>query len=117
MRPPMSEKEIVEVFVRVQEPKYYDRIMLLVGAKFAEIVKIGETIEDGLKSGKIVRVAASPRSSGLLKNKREEITTVSYRGRKTFRSSSYSQGRSQPSQNSHQARYPQASHPKYPPIY
>ena len=44
----MTEKGIVEVFMRVQEPEYYDRIMLLVGAKFTEIVKIGETIEDGL---------------------------------------------------------------------
>ncbi|XP_049345800.1 uncharacterized protein LOC125810336 [Solanum verrucosum] len=63
VRPPMSEKEIVEVFVRVQEPEYYDRIMLLVGAKFAEIVKVGETIEDGLRTGKIARVAALPGSS------------------------------------------------------
>ena len=67
IRPHMSEKEIVEVFLRVQEPEYYDRIMLLVGAKFAEIVKVGETIKDGLRTGKIARVAASPGSSGLLK--------------------------------------------------
>ena len=49
VRPPMSEKQIVEIFVRMQDPEYYDRIMLLVGVKFAEIVKIGETIEDNLK--------------------------------------------------------------------
>ena len=42
MRPPMTEKEIVEVFVRVQEPEYYYRIILLIRAKFAEIVKVGE---------------------------------------------------------------------------
>ena len=53
VRPQMIEKEIVEVFVRVQELEYYDRIILLIGAKFAEIVKVGETIEDGLKSRKI----------------------------------------------------------------
>ena len=41
--------------------------MLFIGAKFVEIVKIADTIEDGLKSGKIARVAASPGSSGLLK--------------------------------------------------
>nr|XP_010312387.1 uncharacterized protein LOC104644419 [Solanum lycopersicum] len=79
VRPPMTEKEIVEVFVRVQEPEYYDRIMLLVGAKFAEIVKVGETIEDGLKSGKIARVSASPGSSGLIKKRREEVAASSYR--------------------------------------
>ena len=48
----MTEKEIVEVFMCVQEMEYYNRIMLLLGAKFVEIGKIGETIEDGLKSGK-----------------------------------------------------------------
>ena len=56
----MFKKEIIEVFVRVQELEYYDRIMLLVRAMFVELVKICETIEDGLKSGKIARVAASP---------------------------------------------------------
>ena len=44
MRPHMSEDEIIEVFVRMKEREYYDRIMLLVGAKFAEIVKIDKTI-------------------------------------------------------------------------
>ena len=33
--------------------------MLLIGEKFAEVVKICETIEDGLKTGKIACVAAS----------------------------------------------------------
>ena len=44
-------------------------LFVLVGAKFAEIVRIGETIEDDLKSKKITCVAASPRSSCLLKTK------------------------------------------------
>ena len=67
VRLPMSEKEIVEFFVRVQEPEYYDRILLLVLAKFIEIVKVGETIEDDLKSGKVARVATSLGSSVCLK--------------------------------------------------
>ena len=44
--------------------------MLLNGAKFAEIVKVGEIIEDGLKTGKIVSVASLNGSSGLLKKKK-----------------------------------------------
>ena len=31
VRPPMTEKEIVEVFVQVQKPGYYDRVILLIG--------------------------------------------------------------------------------------
>lgn len=54
------------------------------GAKFADIVKIGETIEYGLKTGQIACVAASPGSSGSLKKKREHIAAVSYEGNKTL---------------------------------
>ena len=106
----MTEKEIVEVFVRVQEPEYYDRIILLIGAKFAEIVKVGETIEDVLKSGKIARVFASPGSSGLMRKKREEVVAISYGGRKTPRNSSRPQVHSKIPQKSHQAYHPQSNH-------
>ena len=79
----MTEKEIVEVFVRVQEPEYYDRIILFIGAKFTAIVKVGETIEDGLKSEKIARVSVSPGSFGLVRKKREEVAAISYEGKKS----------------------------------
>ena len=59
--------------------------MLLVGEKFAEIVKTGETIEDGLKTGKITRFAASPGSSSLLMKKREDVSNVFSEGRKTHK--------------------------------
>ncbi|KAK4730909.1 hypothetical protein R3W88_023897 [Solanum pinnatisectum] len=116
VRPPMSEKEIVEVFVRVQEPEYYDRIMLLVGVKFAEIVKVGETIEDGLRIGKIARVAASLGSSGLLKKKREDVSSISYEGKKIPRKTSSYQGRSRPLQSSYPAYYAQADYQNTPPL-
>ncbi|XP_069146936.1 uncharacterized protein [Solanum lycopersicum] len=60
VRPPICEKENVKVFVQVQQPMYYDRIMLLIGENFANVVKVGKIIEDGLKTGNIARVAASP---------------------------------------------------------
>ncbi|XP_004240794.1 uncharacterized protein [Solanum lycopersicum] len=110
VRPPMTEKEIVEVFVRVQEPEYYGRIILLIGAKFVEIVKVDETNVDGLKLGKIARVSASPGSSGLVRKKREEVAVVSYRGRKVPRNSSRPQDRSKPPPKSHQAYRPQSNH-------
>ncbi|XP_069144312.1 uncharacterized protein [Solanum lycopersicum] len=110
VRPPMTEKEIVKVFIQVQEPEYYDRIILLIRAKFAEIVKVGETIEDGLRSGKIARVSASLESSGLMRKRREEVAAVSYGGRKTPKNSSHPQDRSKPPPKSHQAYRPQSNH-------
>ena len=106
----MTEKEIVEVFVRVQEPEYYDRVILLISAKFTEIVKVGETIEDGLKSGKIARVSASPGSSGLVRKKREEVNAISHGGRKAPRNLPRPQGRSNPPSKPHQAYRPQSNH-------
>ena len=53
----------------MKESEYYERIKLLVGGKFVEIVKIGETIADGL-NGKIARVSFSLVSSRLLKKKK-----------------------------------------------
>ncbi|KAK4729963.1 hypothetical protein R3W88_022951 [Solanum pinnatisectum] len=88
----MSEKEIVEVFVRVQEPEYYDRIMLLVGAKFAEIVKVG-----------------------LMKKKREDVSSICYKGKKAPRKSSSYQGRSRPLQNSYPTCHAQADYQNIPP--
>ncbi|XP_010327350.1 uncharacterized protein [Solanum lycopersicum] len=110
VRPPMTKKEIVEVFIRVQEPAYYDRVILLIGAKFAEIVKVGETIEDGLKSGKIARVSASPGSSGLVRKKREEVNAISHGGRKIPRSLPRPQGRSNPPSKPHQAYHLHSNH-------
>ena len=46
VRSPISEKETVEVFIPIQEPEYYDRIILLIGKIFVEIVNVGEAIED-----------------------------------------------------------------------
>ena len=106
----MTEKEIVEVFVRVQEPEYYDRIIFLIGAKLAEIVKVGETIKGGLKLGKIARVSASRESSGLVRKKRDEIAAISYGGRKVPRNSSRPQDSPKPPPKSHQAYLPQSNH-------
>ncbi|XP_055803406.1 uncharacterized protein LOC129872442 [Solanum dulcamara] len=89
VRPSMTEKEIIEVFVRNQEPEYYDRMLLLVGAKFAEVVKIGETIEDGLKTGRITRVAIQTSSSVLFKKKKEDVSFISDAPDRRIRRSPY----------------------------
>lgn len=78
----------------VQEIEHYDRIMLLVVEKFVEIVKVGETINDGIRTGKITRVDATRGFSALLKKKREDVFVVSYERKKTPRRLLLYQGRS-----------------------
>ncbi|XP_055830863.1 uncharacterized protein LOC129899888 [Solanum dulcamara] len=125
VRPPMTEKEIIEVFVRNQEPEYYDRMLLLVGAKFAEVVKIGETIEDGLKTGRITHVAIQTGPSGLFKKKREDVSFISHAPDKRLqRSSNFSSRKTSPSkiyppspQNSYPMFYVQPSYQTPPPNY
>ncbi|XP_049375435.1 uncharacterized protein LOC125840510 [Solanum verrucosum] len=78
VRPPMTEKEIIEVFVRNQEPEYNSRMLLILGGKFSEIVKVGETIEDDLKTRKIIRMTPQDESSGPLRRKREDVSSISF---------------------------------------
>jgi len=74
----MTEKEIIEVFVRIQESEYYNRMLLILGGKFSEIVKVGEAIEDGLKTGKIIRMTPQDEFSGPLRRKREDVSSISF---------------------------------------
>ena len=45
-------------FIRAQEPQYYDRMMLVAEKSFAEIIKLGERIEEGIKNGTIINLEA-----------------------------------------------------------
>ncbi|KAK4726767.1 hypothetical protein R3W88_031684 [Solanum pinnatisectum] len=84
VQPPMSEREITEMFIQTQKPEYYERILCIMGKKFVEIVKVGETLEDGFKTGKVTNLTAlrvngkASRISGMdiSKGKEEEVSIV-----------------------------------------
>ena len=46
------------MFIRTQEPEYYERMLCMMGQKFVEIVKVGEALEDGFKTGKLTKFTA-----------------------------------------------------------
>ncbi|KAK4710109.1 hypothetical protein R3W88_004622 [Solanum pinnatisectum] len=58
VKPPMSEREITEMFIRTQKPEYYERMLYMMGQKFVETVKVGEALEDGFKTGKVTNLIA-----------------------------------------------------------
>ena len=55
---PMKDYELMDVFLQAQEPDYFHYLLAAMGKPFAEVIKIGEIVENGIKSGKIVSQAA-----------------------------------------------------------
>jgi len=54
VKPPMDETEMVSVFLQTQEADYYQNMMSALGKSFAEAIKIGEMVENGLKTERIL---------------------------------------------------------------
>ena len=64
VRTPMTENEIIEIFVHIQEHEYYNRMLIILEGKFSEIVRIGEAVEDGLMTGNIFGMTPRDESPG-----------------------------------------------------
>ncbi|XP_070002924.1 uncharacterized protein [Nicotiana sylvestris] len=58
VKPPMDETEMVSVFLQAQNTDYYQNMMFAMGKPFAETIKIGEMVENGLKTGRILSQSA-----------------------------------------------------------
>ena len=50
----MKDYELIDVFLQAQEPDYFHYLLAAMGKPFAEAIKIGEMVENDIKSGKIV---------------------------------------------------------------
>ncbi|KAG5590508.1 hypothetical protein H5410_041022 [Solanum commersonii] len=59
VKPPMKELEMIDVFLQAQEPDYFHYLLSAVGKTFSEVIKVGEMVENGIKSGKIPILAPS----------------------------------------------------------
>ncbi|KAK4731307.1 hypothetical protein R3W88_024295 [Solanum pinnatisectum] len=68
VKPPMKEFEMIDVFLQGQEPGYFHYLLSIVVKTFATVIKIGEMVENGIKSGKIVTQAALKATTHVIKN-------------------------------------------------
>ncbi|XP_069144443.1 uncharacterized protein [Solanum lycopersicum] len=68
VKPPMKESEMIDVFLEAQEPGYFHYLLSSVGKTFAEVIKVGEMVENGIKSGKIVSQASLEATTQVLQN-------------------------------------------------
>ncbi|XP_070004589.1 uncharacterized protein [Nicotiana sylvestris] len=58
VKPPMDEIEMVTVFLQAQEVDYFQNMMSALGKSFAKAIKIGEMVENSLKTGRILSHSA-----------------------------------------------------------
>ncbi|XP_070026331.1 uncharacterized protein [Nicotiana sylvestris] len=54
VNPPIEETKMVSVFLQAQEADYFQNMMSAMGNPFAGAIKIGEMVENGLKTGRIL---------------------------------------------------------------
>ncbi|XP_075097055.1 uncharacterized protein LOC107804506 [Nicotiana tabacum] len=54
---PMDDHKLIIVFLQAQEPDYFQNMMSAVGKSFSEAIKMGEMVENGFKTGKIISQA------------------------------------------------------------
>ncbi|KAM3270832.1 hypothetical protein P3S67_029034 [Capsicum chacoense] len=50
--------EMIDIFLQAQGPAYFHHLLSTIGSTFAEAIKVGEMVENGIKSGKIISKAA-----------------------------------------------------------
>ncbi|XP_019241724.1 PREDICTED: uncharacterized protein LOC109221721 [Nicotiana attenuata] len=88
VKPPMDEVKMVTVFLQAQEADYFQNMMSAMGKPFAEAIKIGEMVENGLKTGRILSQFAIRATSqaiqggsrGVAKGKKKEETSMAASG-------------------------------------
>ncbi|KAH0750701.1 hypothetical protein KY290_029933 [Solanum tuberosum] len=86
VHPPMEESEMITYFIQAQDSEYYERMVTMGGKTFVEVIKAGEMIEDGLKTGRIASYTSSQfanrayQTSSFGKKKEKEVMMLTTRG-------------------------------------
>nr|XP_016512975.1 PREDICTED: uncharacterized protein LOC107830017 [Nicotiana tabacum] len=75
VKPLMDEAEMVSVFLLAQEADYFQNMMSAMGKPFAEAIKIGEMVENGLKTGRILSQSAQRATSQAIQSGSEGLAS------------------------------------------
>ncbi|XP_070033107.1 uncharacterized protein [Nicotiana tomentosiformis] len=79
IKAPIDEAEMVVVFLHAQEADYFQNMMSAMGRPFAEVIKIRELVENGLKTGRILSHAAFKATSQAIQNGLEGLMNRNWR--------------------------------------
>ncbi|XP_070005693.1 uncharacterized protein [Nicotiana sylvestris] len=67
VKPPMDETKMVSIFLQAKGADYFQNMMSAMGKPFAEVIKIGEMVENRLKTGCILSQSAIRATSQAIK--------------------------------------------------
>ncbi|MDV3188751.1 MAG: hypothetical protein Q8834_02975, partial [Candidatus Phytoplasma australasiaticum] len=118
----MAENKMKDTFIKAQDNMYYEKMFLMTGAKFTDLVKIWQALEEGIKSGRITNLAALQESNkaiqsdsigGAFKKKKDGMSTVMTIQER--RSNQMLTCQNLPPQSSHYGQYTQMPQPYYQP--
>lgn len=79
VRPTLTDAELVDIFMSTLQGMYYEKMVGSSLSDFADIVTIGERIENGLKMGKIASIdnqIVAKKSHGFVKKKEVKASVV-----------------------------------------
>ncbi|XP_019236446.1 PREDICTED: uncharacterized protein LOC109216716 [Nicotiana attenuata] len=69
VKPPMDDHELITIFLQAQGPDYFQNMMAAMGRPFADAIKIGEMVENGLNTGRIISQAALKAATKEIQNR------------------------------------------------
>nr|XP_033510479.1 uncharacterized protein LOC117275300 [Nicotiana tomentosiformis] len=80
VRPPLEDEQMNKFFVIVQDPQYYERLMVIRNYKFSNIIKLGERTEEDIKSDMVTNFEALQATNKALQSggisKKKEVGAV-----------------------------------------
>ncbi|RDX94278.1 hypothetical protein CR513_23358, partial [Mucuna pruriens] len=76
IQPPLSDKEMVTMFIETLHSPFYKKMVGNVSSNFANLLLIGERVEVRMKKGRIVLEAATSHTGESYDSKEEEGTNL-----------------------------------------
>ncbi|XP_070037113.1 uncharacterized protein [Nicotiana tomentosiformis] len=73
VKPPMYNNELITVFLQAQDLDYFQNIMSVMDRPFADAIKIGEMIENGLNTGRIISQVALKVATQEIQNRPDNL--------------------------------------------
>nr|XP_033510291.1 uncharacterized protein LOC117275045 [Nicotiana tomentosiformis] len=92
VKPLMDDHELITVFLQAQEPDYFQNMMSAVGKSFSEAIKIGEMVENGLKTGRIISQAVLKAATQAVQIESVNFSDTNEKGEETMMTTSSRRG-------------------------